>query len=125
MEVLTTLLPYVLPLLATLLTILVSVGVKKLIDKFGLDRTERVDDLIDKYVGVGINYAEVMARSYLSNTGDKMPSLTKKQKATKVVMNELKKAGVLDVTQELVSARIESWLEDESDKKPGRKNAGK
>lgn len=111
MEILITIAPYILPVLASVITILLVAGSKKLMDKWGIERSDRLDTMIDKYVNIGVDTAEVSARKYLEIQGAKMDGESKKTKAIKVVMDELKQSGVTNVAEELVSSRIESWLE--------------
>jgi hypothetical protein len=113
MEILVALGPYVLPILASILTLLLAAGAKKLFEKWGVERSDKVDAMIDKYVGIGVNFAEVAGTKYLETQGMKMSGGSKKAKAIKVVMDELKQSGVTDVAEDLVSARIESWLLDD------------
>ncbi len=111
MEILLVILNHLLPIIGGILTILVVAGAKKLMDKWGVDRSEKIDTMIDTYVGKGIDYAEVIARKYMAENGNKMTSGSKKSKAINVVMEELKQSGITGVAEELVVARIESWLE--------------
>ena len=113
MEILVALGPYIFPVLASVLTLLLAAGAKKLFEKWGVERSDRIDAMIDKYVGIGVNYAEVAARGYLAAHGEKMTGASKKGKAIGVIMEELKQSGITDVAEELISARIESWLEDD------------
>lgn len=113
MEILLVVLKYLLPVIAGILAILLAAGSKKLMDKFGIERSEKIDAMLDTYVGKGVDYAEVMARKYLSENGDVMTGGSKKTKAVSVVMEELKQSGITGVAEALVVARIESWLEVE------------
>lgn len=109
-DILVIIAPYLLPVALGILAILLIAGVKKLLDKWGIERSDKIDDMIDKYVNYGIDFAEVAATKYLADAGEKLPSDDKKNKAIGVVMEELKQAGITDVAEDLVSARIESWL---------------
>jgi len=110
MEIGLTILGYLLPIIAAALTLFAIAGVRKLLDKLGLERTEKIDDLIDKYVHLGVDTAEMAGVNYLKSRGEKMPSEDKKLKAVKVVMNELEQSGIKDVAEELIIDRIESWM---------------
>lgn len=112
MEILLLVLKYLLPVIAGILAILMIVGVRKLMEKWGIERSERIDAMIDTYVHKGVNFAEVMARKYMTKNLDKMGGTSKRAKAVTVVMDELKQSGITDVAEDLVVARIESWLED-------------
>jgi hypothetical protein len=110
MEILLTLLNYLLPVIGSILALLLAAGAKKLLDKWGIERSDKIDAMLDKYIGIGVSSAEVAATKYLAATGSKMPGGNKKTKAIKVIMEELKQSGITNVAEELVSARIESWL---------------
>ena len=111
MEILLLVLNYLMPVIASILAILGAAAAKKLLDKWGVERSEKIDKMIDDYVGKGINVAEVTARKYLELNSSKMASGSKKAKAIKVVMDELSQAGITGVAEDLISARVESWLE--------------
>ena len=102
---------WALPLLAAALVILCIAGVKKLLDKWGVDRSDKVDDMIDRYVRMGINAAQVLGTKYLEQQGMKMSSGSKTAKAVKTVLTELDQSGIKGVAEELISDRIEHWLE--------------
>ena len=110
MEILLIAAPYLLPVLVTIMTILLVAGSKKLLDKWGIERSDKVDSMIDKYVSYGVDFANVAATKYLSSQGEKLSGRSKKAKAVNVVLEELKQSGVTGVAEELISARIESWL---------------
>ena len=118
MDVLLIILDYLLPVIGGIASILLVAGAKKLMDKWGIERSVRIDSMMDDYVHKGINYAEVTARKYLAMNGEKMNGVSKKAKAVNVVMAELKQAGITNVAEELIIARVESWLEDKGHK-PG------
>ena len=111
MDILLVLLDYLLPVIGSVLAILLAALAKKLLDKWGIERTEKLDAMLDDYTGKGVSYAEASARKYLAATGSKMGGGDKKAKAIRVVMNELEQAGVTGIAEELISSRIESWLE--------------
>jgi hypothetical protein len=118
MEILLVVLNHLLPVICGILAILIAAGSKKLMDKWGVERSEKIDAMIDNYVGKGVDYAEVIARKYMSENGEAMSGGSKKSKAVNVVMEELKQSGITGVAEDLVVARIESWLEVEGHK-PG------
>lgn len=109
-EILLTIAPYTLPVVLGILTVLLIAGAKKLLDKWGIERSDKIDEMIDKYVNYGIDFAEVAATKYLQAQGEKMNGNDKKAKAIGVVLEELKQSGVTGVAEDLISARIESWL---------------
>lgn len=101
---------WVLPLLGGLLVILGIAGVKKLLDKMGVERSEKVDGLIDRYVRMGISAAEVAGKKYLVTQGVKLASGSKKSRAVSTVLRELEQSGIKGVAEDLISDRIEHWL---------------
>ena len=111
MEILLVVLNHLLPVIAGVLSILVMAGLKKLMDKWGIERSDRIDTMIDTYVGKGVDVAEVAARKYMEANGAALTSNTKRAKAINVVMQELKQSGITGVAEDLIVARIESWLE--------------
>lgn len=111
MDMLLVVLDYLLPVIAGIVAILLAAGSKKLLDKWGVERSEKVDAMIDDYVSKGVDYAEVVARKYLSENKAEMSGENKRAKAVKVVMDELQQSGITGVAEDLVVARIESWLE--------------
>lgn len=118
MEILTTVGEWILPVLGTVLGILLMALIKKGLDKLGIDRSEKLDQRLDDYVGKGVAVAERWARNYLSNNGEKVGSMSKKDKAINVVLRELEQAGVRDVGEQLIADRIEAWLEVNDPKAP-------
>lgn len=110
MEILFMVGQWVLPLLASLLAILGIAGVKKLLDKMGVERSEKVDNLIDRYVRMGISAAEVAGKKYLATQGVKLAGGSKKSRAVSTVLRELEQSGIKGVAEELISDRIEHWL---------------
>jgi len=118
MEILVMVGSWLLPLLASLLTILAIAGLKRLMDKWGVQRSEKVDDLIDRYVRMGINVAEVAGRKYLENQGARLTSGSKKSIAVGSILRELDQSGLKGITEELIAGRIEHWLERDG-LKPG------
>lgn len=110
MEILLIVGQWILPFLGGLLIILVIAGVKKLLDKMGVDRSEKVDNLIDRYVRMGISAAEIAGKKYLTAQGVKLASGSKKARAVNTVLRELEQSGIKGVAEELISDRIEHWL---------------
>jgi len=111
MDMFLTVLSYLLPVIFSILTILATAATKHLLTKWGVDRSQKIDRMIDDYVEKGVQYAEVSARKYLNEKGSSMPSDDKRLKAVRVVMDELEQSGLTGVAEELITARIESYLE--------------
>lgn len=102
----------ILPLLATVITVALAALVKKGIDKLGVKRSQDVDDMIDKYVGIGIGYAKQYAANKLKAGGSALRGGDKLGIAVKTVMGELDQSGITGVAESLIVARIESALSD-------------
>jgi len=109
----------ILPLLATVLTVAVAALAKKGVDKLGIKRSQDIDDMIDKYVGIGVGYAERYAKSKLAADGTKVGGNDKLALAVKSVMGELDQSGIKGVAENLIVARIESALEGTEKKVTG------
>jgi hypothetical protein len=118
MEIALVVLQYLLPVILGVLALLATVGVKKLLDKWGVERSERVDAMIDDYVKKGIGFAESWANHFMAENGAKASGTDKRAKAIGVVLGELKQSGITDVAEDLIVARIESMLVEKGDK-PG------
>ena len=108
---------FVLPIAASVLTVVLAALAKKLLDKWGLERSEKVDNMIDRYVGTSVEFAERFATKKLD--GRVVDGKDKLALATRTVLAELKQSGIKDVGEELIKARIEAWLSaKEVDSKP-------
>jgi hypothetical protein len=101
-----------LPLLAAVITAALTLLIKKGIDRIGVAHSKEVDDMIDKYVGIGVDYAKKLATNKLAS-GSKLAGEDKMALAVKTVMGELQQSGVTGVTKELVIARIEALLQND------------
>lgn len=102
-------LQFVLPILATVLTSLAIWALKKLLVKLGLEENAKIDAMIDRYVHVGVNYAEKAAQKAIASKMA-MSSSDKMNLAVTTVLRELEESGIKDVGQELIKARIEAYL---------------
>ena len=118
MEIALVVLKYLLPVILGVLALLATVGVKKLLEKWGVERSAAVDAMIDDYVKKGVGFAESWANHFMTENGAKAASTDKRAKAIGVVLGELKQSGITDVAEDLIVARIESMLVDKGDK-PG------
>lgn len=111
MEVLLVILTHLWPIIAGVLTILIAAGSKKLLDKWGLERSAQIDGMIDNYAQKAVDYAEVLGRNYLTLNSTKLSGASKKANAVSMVLKELEKSGITNVAEQVISARIEHWLE--------------
>lgn len=105
----------IMPFLATIAVAAIVALVKKGIDKLGITRSQDIDDMLDKYVGIGIGYAERWAKSKLSGEG-KPASQDKLAIAVKKIVGELDQSGITGVAEDLIVGRIEAALEGDSKK---------
>ncbi|HUS89616.1 MAG TPA: phage holin, LLH family [Desulfosporosinus sp.] len=100
---------FLLPVLSSAIVIVLSALAKKWVDKLGLERSERVDTMIDKYVGLAIHAAERTATKKIG--GMELDGRDKLSLATRTVLGELEQSGLKGIGEELIKARIESYLE--------------
>lgn len=100
---------FVLPVLATILTVLGTAFAKKMLDKMGIERSEKIDDMIDKYVALGVESAQRFGEKKLDGGRD-MAGRDKLTMAISTVLRELDQSGVKGVGEELIRHRIESYL---------------
>lgn len=98
---------FLMPILGTLLSALAVVAVKKLVSYLGLKENEKIDEMIDRYVVVGVNHAQKAASKLIDS---KLSSSDKLNIAVSTVFRELEESGVKGVAEELVKARIEAYL---------------
>lgn len=103
---------WALPVLAGVVSILIIALIRKYLPKLGIERSERIDAMIDKYVKIGVGAAERAGQAYLSAEQKKLPGENKKAHAVKVVLDELEQSGIKNVGEQLITARIEAWLQD-------------
>jgi 16S rRNA U1498 N3-methylase RsmE len=111
-------LTFLLPILGTVLTVILTALAKKWIDKLGIERSGKIDDMIDKYVEMGVEAAERIAinAAKASGAGGTGDGSDKKAHAVKTVLAELEQSGIKDVAEQLVVNRIEAYLEKKSPK---------
>ena len=119
MEYLLPILDWVLPVAGAVLTILIAALAKKHIGKLGVERSAAVDDMIDRYVSMGVDAAEGAAKAAIKAKEGKLPGSSKKANAIKVVLGELEQSGIKGVAEELIAARIEALLEGKPGKSDG------
>lgn len=105
------------PVLSTILVAALVALAKKGIDKLGIKRSQEIDTMLDKYVGIGIGYAERFALNRLNSNGKSV--VTGEDKlgiAVTTVMKELDQSGITGVVESLIIGRIEHALGDDSKK---------
>jgi len=119
MEIFLMVLNWALPILGSVLTVILTILAKRWIEKLGLERSEKIDNMIDVYVEKGVLAAERAAGQYMTLNGHRMSGASKRANAIRVVLGELEQSGLKKVGRELITARIEAYLED---KEPGKLN---
>ena len=97
-----------LPILSSVLIVVLTALAKKLVDKMGIENNQKLDATIDKYVEVGVRFANQYATKKLD--GRTIDSKDKLALATKTVLLELEQSGIKDVAEALIRARVESLL---------------
>ena len=103
------LLKFLLPIVSSVLILVLSALGKKHVEKLGIERSERVDAMIDKYVEIGVNAAQRVATKKVD--GRTLDRKDKMALATKTVLEELEQSCLKGVGETLIKARIESFLE--------------
>lgn len=124
MDVLLPILDFVLPVGIAILTIVAVALAKKYIGKLGIERSEKTDAMLEKYVPMAVSFVERAAKTAIAAGQEKIPSESKKSMAVKAVLAELKQSGIKDVGEDLIAARVEAWLEDHDPKLPGTSGQG-
>ncbi len=104
-------LSFLIPILSVIATIALSSLAKRVVDKLGLKRSKDIDDMLDKYIGIGVNYAEKLAKKKLD--GREISGSDKLGVAVKTVLGELKQSGIKGVAEDLIVARVEALLQIE------------
>lgn len=101
---------FLLPVLSTVLTIVISAMIKKWLDKMHVERSDKIDSMIDRYVKTGIEYVDKIVANKVKTNQAAPASDAKLQMAVKTVMDELEQSGIKGVAESLVVARIEAAL---------------
>lgn len=97
-----------LPILSSVLIVVLTALAKKFLDKMGIENNQKLDATIDKYVEIGVRYANQAASKKLDNRT--LDSKDKLALATRTVLLELEQSGIKDVAEALIRARVESLL---------------
>lgn len=99
---------FLLPVIGFLITALGTFAVKKLLDWLGVQRSEKIDNMIDKYVTIGVESAQRFADKKLD--GRTLDGKDKLTMAIGTVLRELDQSGIRDVGEQLIRHRIEGYL---------------
>jgi hypothetical protein len=110
MEIVVMILTWLSPVIIAVLTILATALAKKLLDKLGVERTAKTDELVTNLVGNAVSTVERVAMLKLKEHGLKLAGSDKKAEAVKIVLDELQAAGIRDVARKVVENRIEAFL---------------
>lgn len=102
------LLKFLLPVFSSILVVVLTALVKRWVDKMGLDRSERIDSFIDKYVKIAVDSAEKISSSKLTA---EIKGNDKLRLAVSTVLEELEQSGLKGVGEDLIKARIEAYLQ--------------
>jgi hypothetical protein len=109
MEIVLSILGWLAPVLATVLTLVLTALVKKWLDKLGVEKTAKTDELVTSLVGNAVSAAERYAVLKIGE-GTPVAGSDKKTQAVKIVLDQLESAGIKDVAAKVVEDRIEAWL---------------
>lgn len=101
---------FALPILSAVLIAVLTALAKKWAEKLGVERSEKIDDMIDRYVELAVRATEKVAANKLASNV-KMSSEDKLGLAVKTVLDELEQSGIKGVTEAVITARIEAFLE--------------
>jgi hypothetical protein len=110
MEIVVMILTWLSPVIIAVLTILATALAKKLLDKLGVERTAKTDELVTNLVGNAVSTVERVAMLKLKEHGLKLAGSDKKAEAVKIVLDQLQAAGIRDVARKVVENRIEAFL---------------
>lgn len=104
-------LEFLLPVLASVLTVVLTLLARKWLAKLGVESDSQTDAMIDKWVKIGVDYAEQVAKNKLK-AGETVKPEDKMATALQAVLLELDRTGLKNVGEKLLVARIESALSD-------------
>lgn len=109
-ELLWQVLAFLLPILSTVLSLVIAALLKKWLDKLNIERSAKIDDMIDKYVKIGVDYVDKLVATKAKLNQASPASQDKLNMAVSTVMAELEQSGIKGVAESLVVARIEAAL---------------
>jgi len=118
MEIVVMILTWLSPVIVAVLTIVATALAKKALDKMGVERTAKTDELVTSLVGTAVATTERVAMLKLREQGLKLAGSDKKAEAVKIVLDQLEAAGIKDVARKVVENRIEAVLQINSPKAP-------
>lgn len=110
MEIVLSILAWLSPILVSVLTLVLTALVKKWLDKLGVERTLKTDELVTNLVTMSIASVEKVALNKLKETQSTTAGTDKKAQAVNMVLGQLEAAGIKDVAKKVVEDRIEALL---------------
>lgn len=111
MEIVVMILTWLSPVIVAVLTIVATALAKKALDKMGVERTAKTDELVTSLVGNAVLATQRIAELKLKEQGLKLAGTDKKAEAVKIVLDQLEAAGIRDVAKKVVEDRIEAVLQ--------------
>lgn len=118
MEIVVMILTWLSPVIVAVLTIVATALAKKALDKMGVERTAKTDELVTSLVGTAVATTERVAMLKLREQGLKLAGSDKKAEAVKIVLDQLEAAGIKDVARKVIENRIEAVLQINDPKAP-------
>lgn len=104
-------LQFLLPVVASVLTVVLTLLARKWLAKLGVESDAQTDAMIDKWVKIGVDYAEQAAKNKIK-AGETVKPEDKMATALQAVLLELDRTGLKNIGEKLLVARIESALSD-------------
>ena len=117
MEMVVLILGWLSPVIVAVLTIVATALAKKALDKMGVERTAKTDELVTNLVGNAVAATNRIAQLKLAEQGVKLAGSDKKAEAVRIVLGQLESAGIRDVAQQVIEDRIEAILDLRDPKK--------
>lgn len=117
LETLSGILPVIIEICTPILMILIGYLVRKLAQKLEVEKTIETDKLIDNISNRAIKYIEKLDKNLQKSHQAKLESGDKLTSAIDIVVNELEKLGIVDVTTEVLVQKIEAALLEIDQKK--------
>ena len=116
MEIVVMILTWLSPVIVAVLTIVATALAKKALDKMGVERTAKTDELVTSLVGNAVLATQRIAELKLREQGLKLAGTDKKAEAVKIVLDQLEAAGIKDVARKVIENRIEAVLQRDDPK---------
>lgn len=118
MEIVLLILGWLSPVIVAVLTIVATALAKKMLDKMGVERTAKVDELVTNLATNAVLAVEKVALTKLASEGAKVSGNDKKTEAVRAILGQLEAAGIRDVAKKVVEDRVEAALMSKLPKAP-------